>query len=147
MKTGIIYALGVGTVLSLVLVALMVLNSGTVFLVQKYDPAIGKWRNMEYTHEMQKQFGEIDVRSPSVDTLQSLYEKHGQKDDREFFRAVEKQYPVFGIRLKGVAKRKWSTENPLFYILIAVSLILLASLCLCIAIRRKNKGKQSCLLK
>jgi len=141
MKTVIIYALGVGTIVSLVLVALMALNSGTVFLVQKYDPAIGKWRNMEYSPEMQKQFEKIDVRSPSVDTLQLLYEKHGQKNDREFFRAVEKQYPVFGMRLKGVAKRKWSTENPLFYILIAVSLVLFASLCLCIVVRRKNKNK------
>ena len=141
MKSGIIYALGGGTVLSLILVVFMVLKSGTVFLVQKLDPAIGKWRNMEYSPEMRKQLEEIGVRTPSIDTLQSLYEKHGQKDDQEFFRAVRKQYPSFGMRLKGVAKRKWSTENPLFYVSIAVSSVLFASLCLCIAVRRRNKSK------
>ena len=42
---------------------------------------------------------------------------------------------------KGVAKHKCFSESPLFYVLIAVSLILFAALCLCIAALRRNKSK------
>ena len=43
--------------------------------------------------------------------------------------------------LKGVAKCKLFTESPLFYILITVSLVLFAALCLCIAALKRNKSK------
>jgi len=42
---------------------------------------------------------------------------------------------------KGVANCKWSTENPLVYILTAVSMVLFVALCLCIAALRRNKSK------
>jgi hypothetical protein len=108
----------------------MWLNSGVIFLVLRYDPSIGKWRPMEYREQDQKKYEHRGIAAPTVAELHQIFNEQKSSGKRAFDNVIRDKYWEFYSTCMhplsmgpDIGKRKWSTANPFFYGLLALSAV------------------------